>query len=345
MKLYKYAFWILLIATIIMSYKFNSSLEKNKQLLRHKNEHESCRAHIYRNFNFDRNEYYAKTKLISDIMPLYDELLSKANEQLYLNARKPASKEEKIKFCVVIPSYNNVKYAVQNINSVLMQEYHNWRIIYIDDASTDGMSEEVQQMKLDSKLSDNKFTYVRYEERKRRASYSFYNAAHNYCKDDEVMVMLDGDDMLASPKVLQRLADVYSDGNTWLTYGHLLIMRDGEMCPITREATNAEFQDLRNAGWWGFSHLRTSYTWLFKKIKKEDLMYKDGDFLTSSWDLAIMIPMLEMAGKERSKYISDITYLYRFHPNNDVKLYAKEQKELEKYVLELKPYKRLENAE
>lgn len=290
---------------------------------------------------FNARELEAKTDFIADIMPIYDTFLSTESSFIYSNARKDPSKYETVKFCVVVPSYNNVKYTTQNINSVLMQDYHNWRMIFLDDASNDGTSDIVSKMKEDSGLSDDKFKVERYSERKRRASFSFYHAAHTFCKDDEVLVMLDGDDMLATPNVLKRLYEVYKSGKYWLTYGHHMFIHTAQMCPITREATSCEWGNLRDNGWWGYSHLRTAYTWLFKKIKKEDLMY-NGDFMTVSWDMAIMYPMLEMAGKDRSKYVNDITYLYRSHPANDSKLFFKEQKEVENYIKDLKPYKLLE---
>src|SRR5437868_2077214 len=37
---------------------------------------------------------------------------------------------------VIIPSYNNVQWCVKNIESVLTQNYSNYRVIYIDDCST-----------------------------------------------------------------------------------------------------------------------------------------------------------------------------------------------------------------
>ena len=42
--------------------------------------------------------------------------------------------------CLVIPSYNNVEdnRYTNNIRSVVMQEYTNYHIVFIDDASTDG---------------------------------------------------------------------------------------------------------------------------------------------------------------------------------------------------------------
>ncbi len=67
---------------------------------------------------------------------------------------------------------------------------------------------------------------------------------------------------------------------------------------------------------WGASHLRSAYTWLFKKIKLEDLK-KENEFIHSATDLATMYPMLEMAGKNKVKFIRDVLYLYRIHSSNN----------------------------
>lgn len=43
-------------------------------------------------------------------------------------------------FCIVIPTFKNVKNKrhFHNLNSVLQQDYSNYRIVLIDDASDDG---------------------------------------------------------------------------------------------------------------------------------------------------------------------------------------------------------------
>ena len=50
------------------------------------------------------------------------------------------------------------------------------------------------------------------------------------------------------------------------------------------------------------SHLRAFYTQLFLNIKEEDLKDKDGNYLKAANDVAICLPILEMA-HERVKYI------------------------------------------
>ncbi len=40
-------------------------------------------------------------------------------------------------FCIVVPSYNNIKSRLylRNLDSLFMQDYTNYRIVYIDDHS------------------------------------------------------------------------------------------------------------------------------------------------------------------------------------------------------------------
>ena len=48
-----------------------------------------------------------------------------------------AVKEHK-PFVVIVPSYNNSEWVERNLRSIFEQKYDNFRVIYIDDASTDG---------------------------------------------------------------------------------------------------------------------------------------------------------------------------------------------------------------
>lgn len=327
---------VLLIGTASAFLLNNRSIVKKYKAIRY--EKDKCEELLTNNQNKAKNKL--KSDFIKEIIPAYQKLLSQENQDLYLNSQILPTREEKIKFCIVVPSYNNVNFARQNLNSLFFQNYHNWRLIYIDDGSDDGMSELVKNMKIKANLPEDKFFYKRNKERTRKASYTFYYAAHNLCHDDEVMVMLDGDDILATPNVLSKLAKTYESGDIWVTYGHLITTNNGETCPATREPTEDEWKDIRNTQWWGFSHLRTSYTWLFKKIKEQDLMY-NGEFAATSWDIAIMYPLIEMAGKEKVKYIDEITYIREVHPRNDSTLYLDEQQKMDRYFRSLKPYKKL----
>lgn len=68
-------------------------------------------------------------------------------EKAYYEAKYSINKYEELPFCIVIPSFNNVKNNrhINNIKSVLMQDYKNYHIVFIDDASTDGTGDQIEK--------------------------------------------------------------------------------------------------------------------------------------------------------------------------------------------------------
>ena len=47
---------------------------------------------------------------------------------------------------IIIPTYNSKKFILSTIKSVFDQTYKNWRLIVIDDASTDGTTEVLENL-------------------------------------------------------------------------------------------------------------------------------------------------------------------------------------------------------
>jgi hypothetical protein len=166
---------------------------------------------------------------------------------------------------------------------------------------------------------------------------NLYNVIYS-CDDDEIIVILDGDDWLAHNGVLNKLDTVYSDPNCWMTYGQYISWPDN-MPGYSRQIPSdiIETNNFREYEWCA-SHLRTFYAWLFKMIRREDLISPDGSFYSMAWDQAIMFPMLEMAGY-RAKFISDVLYIYNAaNPIGDSKVNRQLQRELETIIRLRKRY-------
>jgi glycosyltransferase involved in cell wall biosynthesis len=228
---------------------------------------------------------------------------------------------------IVIPSYNNKNWVYKNLTSVFKQDYSNYRIIYIDDASTDGTGDEVERLVKDQS-QESRFLLIRNTTRK-GGLYNLYNAISG-CADEEIILNLDGDDWLSTSWVLKKVNEAYSLGEVWLTHGTMVEYPTytlGWSIPIPEEIIeNNAFRSYRCP-----SHLKTYYAWLFRKINPEDLKH-DGEFFSMTWDQAIMFPMMEMAGK-RHAFISDVLYIYNMtNPINDNKIDAKLQNDLESLI-------------
>lgn len=207
-------------------------------------------------------------------------------------------------FIIVILSYNNAAYYQKNILSVAAQKYQKYHVIYVDDCSTDGTADLVDAFIHVCGIAD-KVTLIRNSENK-NATRNLYEVVHQ-CPDDTVIVTLDGDDWFATNTVLDELNLAYQDDNVWMTYGNYTCFYGGGIyCGVfPREviATN----DYRKHGWIS-SHVRTYYAWLFKKIRREDLMY-EGKFFPTCVDQATMYPLLELSGG-RFKFINKVLYIY-----------------------------------
>ena len=240
------------------------------------------------------------------------------------------------RFVIVIPSYNNQRWCEKNIFSALNQDYGNFRIIFTDDCSSDETYKLVSAA-VEASPNKHRCTIIRNQTRV-GALANLYNMIHS-CADDEIVLTLDGDDWFPHNNVLNKLREHYKSGDIWMTYGQYTNSTDGAYGVAARYSDSVIATNTFRKAPWGASHLRTFYSWLFKKIKKEDLYYQ-GSFMMMTWDLGMMIPMLEMAGPH-SKFIPDILYVYNMENIlNDHKVNGKLQQALDKYVRTLPKYAR-----
>lgn len=247
-------------------------------------------------------------------------------------------------FRIVVPSYNNERYTRRCIESLMKQKIAvPYSIIAINDCSTDKTGTILEQIKQEHQLSDEFFMIV-HNSKRVGALANIYTTVHERCKNNEVIVLVDGDDALAHQHVLQRIAQEYNDPDILMTYGQFVFYPSGAWgttYEIPREAL--EKKEVRKLPYVA-QHVRTFRRELFVKIKKNDLM-KDGTFLSMAGDVATMIPMLEMCaplkpqGKVRCVFIPDILLIYTYNnPLNDHSINRSLQVELEQYVKSLKPY-------
>ncbi len=234
---------------------------------------------------------------------------------------------------VVIPSYNNSKYCDWNLSSVFEQKYNNYRVIYIDDCSTDDTYDlvmaTIKKYKLEQSNLANRIQVIR-NTTNQGALANLYTACHS-SDDHEIIVTLDGDDALAHANVLTIINQAYQDPHVWMTYGQYTEYPEGWLGICHAIPPHIISSNAYRSYEWVTSHIRTYYAWLFKCIKKEDFMH-DNLFYSATADLAIMFPMLEMAGG-RFKFINEILYIHnQENPLNDFKLKRNKQAYFERII-------------
>ncbi len=218
---------------------------------------------------------------------------------------------------------------------MLEQEYSNYRVIFIDDCSTDSTLAEAA-LCVETLSAEERVTFI-HNESNHKALYNVYYAIQTL-SDDEIVIVLDGDDWFSHGRVLKEINRYYNDPNVWMTYGQYITYPKYEKGKVVQSSIRRENVRGRPA----FPQPRTFYAGLFKKIKMKDLIY-EGDFYPSSWDLAVMLPLWEMA-KEHSVFIPDVLYVYnRESPLNDDKIHKENQLMYNRYIQSLPAYAKLDN--
>lgn len=247
-----------------------------------------------------------------------------------------------IEFVIIIPTRNNQKWALENITSAAEQDYENFSIRVINDDSGDNTGVIITDYIREHKL-ENKIEY-RLNTQRQGALKNFYDAIHEI-PDHKIILMLDGDDKLAHTNVLRYLADIYNDKTTWITYGQFMHVPPGKIgscCEFPEQIKkNNSFRSYE----WVASHLRTCYAGLFKKIKKEDLLF-NGEFCSVAWDNALMFPMLEMASQGHIRFIPEVLYIYNeLNPASDCRIQRSLVQTIERYIRNKKQYEPLEKLD
>ncbi len=248
-------------------------------------------------------------------------------------------------FVFVVCSYNNEQWIEKNLDSLFSQTYANYRVIYVNDCSTDSTDTAVKNYLAEHNIPENKFLYLHTAQRNYKL-HNFYNALHDYCENNEVIVEIDGDDWLANEHVLEILNTLYSTQTIWMTYGGFVSwpqpFKRLKAHAISYEIIkNNNFREFHRKGYI-FIALRSFYASLFKMIKKEDLILEDGTFFKEGSDIATMIPMFEMAG-ERFYQVTDPVYVYNTGTGiHDHQKNKQGQNIISNLVLNKKKYTRLD---
>jgi len=244
------------------------------------------------------------------------------------------------KYVVVVPVRNAEKWIRRCLESVEGQICVDVNCVVVDDASTDGTVREIQAF-INKRPIRHSFMFMGNGMRL-GSLHNIRNGLTSIGANDpeNVCVVLDGDDWLANPGVLVDVEKAYQAG-AWMTYGSWcdtlgkLTWMNAYPAKVAREGLHRQVP-------WAGSHLKTFKRFLFDKIDLVDFKDDAGEWFTTGGDVALMIPMLEMA-RERAVHIPEILYRYNMEtPDNDHKVDPMGQTRVRDLVFSRKPYPRLE---
>ena len=207
---------------------------------------------------------------------------------------------------IITPFYNPGKFLERCVASLMTQNYDNYQVIFIDDCSTDGSFDR-------SPVGNSKAMVIRNEVRK-TALENIHDAIMNHCEEDDIVVLVDGDDSLIGKNVLTYIDEYYKKTDCWVMYGQA-IWSNGQK-GFASWYTPEEFENLRNAPF-KVSHIRTFRAGVYHQIKNQDPEFtcikdKDGNFYKSCYDVPIVFATFELSGYDKVKYNDKALYMYNF---------------------------------
>ena len=251
------------------------------------------------------------------------------------------------KFKIVVTFYNpGVNYLKKCLKSIENQNYKNYDVCIINDKST----KEVNELNSLCDSYQKKYNWKYHENKQNGGPYKSRMEAIEYLKpeDNDIIILVDGDDKLSNNNVLNILNNNYQD-NTQVTFGNYITVdysgNKGERiikCNNINLKTMAKNNSFRDRKGYPFSHLKTFKYGIYKNINHNDNKV-NGEYIRSATDAAIMMPMLEMAG-DKIKCIDDV--LYKYTSDHEESIHYKrsgknQQRENYKYIQGLEKYDRL----
>jgi len=208
---------------------------------------------------------------------------------------------------VVIPTYNRADYVAQAIDSVLAQSLENWRLVVVDDASTDDTKSVLSRYEVDSRIDVLLRQHNGGAARSMNTALSAVNTPY--------LLHLDSDDWLdsrclevllaASAQLPDTVGAIYGDFQTWSAEGGDLTPAWVTHCPLYRN----EYEVLTR---WGSACPRM--------YRVEALRALGGwavDVLYGGRYVEDMTTIARIAARFGLCHVNQVLYNYRWHDGNE----------------------------
>lgn len=295
------------------------------------------KQHFYNIFGMfmSVDEYREVTRINNKVKKVFGRRFS--NKEETVEVRHPVQQ----KINIVTPVYNAEQYIGKCIDSVIQQDYDNYHMYIINDASTDStlktILQKIEQLPPNIK---SKISCIHNIENI-GAVHNQVNTIIDNCEIDSITMLLDGDDWLINdPNIFHKYNNIYHDGAEF-TYGSCWSVVDN--IPLIAQPYPPEVKEKRAYrkhmfNWkMPYTHLRTFRTSLIVDINVSAFKDDNGKWLRAGGDTAVFYSLIEKADPDKVVCIPDIVYNYNdANPLNDYKVNSTEQTRTSNMVIENK---------
>jgi glycosyltransferase involved in cell wall biosynthesis len=177
------------------------------------------------------------------------------------------------------------------------------------------------------------------------AKYWAFRLVQANANANDVIVVVDGDDELSTPKALQIINRKYLEMSAWMTYGSHQgkYSEQTKDIPTTYHEGKEPWSPRRESPSWRFGHPQTFKAHLLQHVSRKDFTFRDGSWLIKATDRGFFYRMLEVAGVDRVGYIPQAIYKYKWSATLSTSAQVpKEMQEAQlEHVVNLTPSKRV----
>lgn len=237
-----------------------------------------------------------------------------------------------MKLKILVPAFNAKQWITDCLLSIVNQKFKAYECLIIDDASTDGTFDVINNLK----FLDERFLAMRNSVNVGPLANTYNGFERLGCRRDPeaILTIVDGDDRLAHNGALDVVKNAYdADPGLLMTYGNYSDDKSPDVgkCGAFPPDIIASRQFRTHPAC--VSCLRTFKAKLWNGLIKDDLIDPDtGKFFSCGGDVAYCLPLLEMAGS-RFRFIQEIIYIYTTNnPLSDFRIRWQEQLRVDKLV-------------
>ncbi len=250
-------------------------------------------------------ELYNKLLDLPDLPPSFFETCLRNRrfslEEIAPRPTQPIIENNRIR--VVVPFHNAGCFLDNCVASLLSQDYGHFEVLFIDDGSTDGCWKEIP--------NDPRFE-VLHNDSRQGGAYSLHTALTQSMEPDTIVVILDGDDCFACRDALTHIDGLYRATDCWVTYGQFRYS-NGAYGIAKPYASREAFSHARDV--WYAAAPRTFRVGLYHRLGELDPDYSfmkdaNGQWFTSTMDMALIYPIIEVAGYDRVCFNDRPIYVY-----------------------------------
>jgi glycosyltransferase involved in cell wall biosynthesis len=221
----------------------------------------------------------------------------------------------KNKFIVVVPVCNAKDLIVDCLLSIFTQTYEDLGIIIRDDCSNDGTELEIKKLlgiidnEAQSKFNGKDFIYIRNNKKLYPVGNTYESVINHVDNLNSTIGVVDGDDKFLTRNAISKIEEIYKNEDKWMVWSQ---HKNSNGTIGSSKSLPGNDIIYSNRNYWSVTHFRTSKSFLFHNLNKDDLLdpFDKTSYYKFCGDAAFLYPFCEMCGNEKTFFLNEVLYYY-----------------------------------